>query len=322
MTGAVPLRFLTGVFLAGVYPVGIKLTASWSPSAGRGRAMGLLLAALTVGSILPHLVGGLAELPWRGVLLAASGIGALGSVVAATVVRSGPHLSAAASTRNARYALTMFRQRGARLANLGYFGHMWELFALWTWLPAFLLATPIADDLPGTVGIVMFATMGIAGALGCLAGGWLADRYGRPAAAVTALTVSGACCLLSPLAFLAGPTLLVIFCAVWGASVIADSGVFSTALSEHADPRFVGTALTAQTAIGFALTVLNIQLVPLLAEVVGWQYTFLLLVPGPLLGALGMRALGIAHHTDSTTGRAGRRRGTTDRGSLEEQPLQ
>jgi MFS family permease len=292
MAGAVPLRFLTGVFLAGVYPVGIKLMASWSGSAGRGTALGILVGALTLGSTLPHLIGGLGSLPWQAVLLAASATGLVGALVAFTVVRPGPHLAAAAPTRNARYALTMFRERGPRLANLGYFGHMWELYALWTWIPAFLLAAPASAGFPTSTEIVVFLAMGIAGAIGCLIGGWGADRYGRSPAAVVALVVSGACCLLSPLAFDAGPAVLAVFCAIWGAAVIADSGVFSTTLSEAADPRFVGTALTAQTAIGFALTVVSIQLVPLLAEAVGWRFAFLLVVPGPFLGAIAMRALG------------------------------
>ncbi|QGK69572.1 MFS transporter [Allosaccharopolyspora coralli] len=292
MATALPLRFLTGVCLAGVYPVGMKLMASWAPSTGRGLALGVLIGALTLGSILPQLINGFGDLPWPTVLLVASALGGLGALIALVFVRPGPHLARGTGTPHPRYALTMFTQRGPLLTNLGYFGHMWELYALWTWLPIFLLASPTAQELPGSVGLVVFATMGLFGVAGCLLGGWGADRFGRSRAAVIALAVSGTCCLLSPLAFHAGPALLVLFCAVWGASVIADSGVFSTSLSETADPHYVGTALTAQTAIGFALTVISIQLVPLLANAVGWQYAFLLLVPGPVMGARAMQALG------------------------------
>ncbi|MET7296619.1 MFS transporter [Streptomyces griseoloalbus] len=289
---AVPLRFMTGMFLAGVYPVGMKLMASWAGSSGRGRTMGVLIAALTLGSTLPHLIAGLGSLPWRGVLLTAAGAGFVGSVVALVLIRPGPHAAPAAPARNPRYALTMFTERGPRLANLGYFGHMWELYALWTWMPSFLLATGTARGLPGSVEITVFLTLGIGGAVGCLLGGWGADRFGRPPAALAALLLSGLCCVASPLFFHAPPLLLFAFCTLWGAAVIADSGVFSTSLSEVADRRYIGTALTGQTAIGFALTVVSIQLTPLLAEMVGWRYAFLLLAPGPLAGALAMRAFG------------------------------
>ncbi|MBM2620285.1 MFS transporter [Actinoplanes sp. LDG1-06] len=289
LTTAIPLRFLTGVFLAGVYPVGMKLTASWAPPARRGLAFGVMIGALTLGSALPHLIRGLSELPWRGVMGAAAGCAVLGALVALTLVREGPQFASGTPARpHPRYALTMFRERGPRLVNLGYFGHMWELYALWTWLPSFLIAGRSGTD----VSLVAFVSIGIAGVAGCLLGGWAADRYGRSPAAVAALVVSGACCLVSPLFFSAPLVAVVALAVVWGAAVIADSGVFSTSLSEVADKRYVGTALTAQTAIGFALTVVTIQLVPVLAGAVGWRWAFWLLVPGPLVGALAMREFG------------------------------
>lgn len=289
---AIPLRFMTGMFLAGVYPTGMKLMVSWSGSAGRGRTMGVLIAALTLGSALPHLIAGVGSLRWRDVLLAAAAAGFAGAVIALLFVRPGPYAATSAPARNPRYALTMFTERGPRLANLGYFGHMWELYALWTWIPSFLLATPAAKSLPGSLEITVFLTMGLGGVAGCLLGGWGADRFGRPPAAMAALLLSGLCCLVSPFFFPSSSLLLFAFCMLWGAAVIADSGVFSTSLSEVADHRYIGTALTAQTAIGFALTVITIQLTPLLAEAIGWRHAFLLLAPGPLAGALAMRAFG------------------------------
>lgn len=289
LPAALVLRFLTGVFLAGIYPVGIKLMASWTSSDRRALAMGLLIGALTVGSALPQLIAGLATLPWRGVLQTTAGLGLLGAALALLVVRPGPHLATGPVTLHPRYALQMFGEAGPRRVNIGYFGHMWELYALWTWIPLFVLHAASSERLGSFAPVMLFATMGLCGLAGCLIGGWAADRFGRAHAAVAALGVSGTCCLLSPLAFLAPAPVLVAFCAVWGASVIADSGVFSTALSEVADQRYVGTALSTQTALGFALTVVSIQLVPLLAGVVGWQYALVLLAPGPALGALAMR---------------------------------
>ncbi len=291
---AVPLRALTGFFLAGVYPVGMKLTASWVGPEGRGRAFGVLIGALTLGSAMPHLVASVGPLPWRGVMLVASAITLVAAGIAWTLVRPGPLLGTAARP-HARYALEVFRERRPRLANLGYFGHMWELYAFWTWLSAFLLAGREAAGRGGpgpAVSLLTFAVIGIAGAAGALLGGVLADRRGRSFAATSALVVSGACCLASPWAFTWPQPALVPFLAVWGAAVIADSGVFSTALSESVDQRFVGTALTVQTAIGFALTVVTIQLAAVLAAHVGWQFAFLLLAPGPLAGAVAMWRFG------------------------------
>lgn len=291
---AVPLRFATGVFLAGVYPVGMKLMASWSRPAGRALAMGVLIGSLTLGSALPHLIDGLWRLNWRTVLAAAAATAFLGAVVAGALVRPGPRFPSASGTGHPRYAVAMFADSGPRLINLAYFGHMWELYALWTWLPAFLAASTTAPTglppsaSPGTSGIDAFLTIGVAGLAGCLIGGWAADRLGRAATAATALTVSGACCLLSPLFFDAGRPWLLAFAAVWGAAVIADSGVFSTLLSETADQRYVGTALTAQTAIGFLLTIVTIQLIPLIATAADWRYAFLVLAAGPLAGLLAM----------------------------------
>lgn len=295
---AVPLRFATGVCLAGVYPVGMKLTASWSEPARRGRAFGILIGALTLGSALPHLIGGLGDLPWRSVMGTAAACALAGGVIAVALVAEGPRLTATdgqpSPRPNPRYAYQMFVERRPRLVNLGYFGHMWELYALWTWLPTFLIASAASRGMvkDPSVGLISFLAIGVAGVVGCLLGGWAADRIGRSSAATTALIVSASCCLVSPLVFGFPTAVIAALAVIWGAAVIADSGVFSTALSEVADHRYLGTALTAQTAIGFALTVVTIQLVPVLADLAGWRWAFWLLVPGPVVGAFAMRAFG------------------------------
>ena len=301
---AVPMRFLTGMFLAGVYPVGMKLMASWSESADRGRAFGILIGALTLGSALPHLISGFGPLPWRSVMLAAAALSTSGAVVALAVLRPGPHLDIRTITPDPRYAIALFVERGPRLVSFGYFGHMWELYALWTWLSMFVAAGREArgDTATASTGFIAFAAIGVAGAVGSLLGGWASDRFGRPPAAVAALVISGTCCVASPLFFAAPTVVLVVFVLVWGAAVIADSGVFSTALSETTDARFVGTALTAQTGIGFLLTVVTIQLVPIVAELIGWHYAFLILAPGPLIGAVAMFALGARQTAPTSPG--------------------
>jgi predicted MFS family arabinose efflux permease len=231
-------------------------------------------------------------------MLAAAALTGAAGLLAFCLIRPGPHFNIRAVAWSPRDAIAIFAQRGPRLTSIGYFGHMWELYALWTWLSMFVVAGRSArgDVLASSTGVIAFLAIGVAGAVGCLLGGWASDRFGRPPAAVAALLISGACCLASPTLFTAPTIVLVIFLLVWGAAVIADSGVFSTALSETTDPRFVGTALTAQTAIGFLLTVVTIQLVPIVADLIGWQYAFLLLAPGPLIGAVAMSALSARQH--------------------------
>ena len=297
LSSAIPLRLATGVVLAGVYPVGMKLTASWSGSADRGRAFGVLIGALTLGSAFPHLINGFGPLPWRTVLATAATLSAVAAVLALLAVVPGPHLDTTAVKLNPRHALAMFADRRLRLTNIGYLGHMWELYALWTWLAMFILAgrQQRGDGAASSTGIIAFSAIGVAGVAGCLLGGWASDRFGRRPAAVTALAISAACCIASPLFFTVPTVVLIVFLLVWGAAVIADSGVFSTSVSENADKRLVGTALTAQTAIGFLLTVVTIHLVPLAADLIGWRYAFLLLAPGPLIGAVAMTALRPLH---------------------------
>jgi MFS family permease len=290
------LRGLTGIALAGVYPVGMKLMASWSEPARRGRALGLLVGALTLGSAVPQLIRGLRDLPWPGVLLAAAAVTAAGGLAALLLVRAGPNLDTGRIHLEPAYALRMYRQRGPRLANLGYLGHMWELYAVWTWLPTFVLLSQreAGGSTGAVVNLTSFLAIGVAGVLGCWLGGVASDRFGRAPAAVTAMVVSGTCCLLAPMFFGTPVLVLACFLFVWGAAVIADSAVFSTALTETADQRFVGTALTAQTATGFLLTVVTIHVVPLLADAVSWQYVFLALAIGPLSGAVAMARFGRA----------------------------
>ncbi len=288
---AVPVRFLTGVSLAAVYPVGLKLASSWF-RARRGFALGVLVGALTLGSALPQVIGGSLGAQWRIGLLIAAGLSAVAALLAA-LARVGPYV-APATTFQPSIMIDLLRRRGPRLANLGYFGHMWELYAVWTWLPAYLAASAQAagSPLPSSVrGAAIFVVVGGCGALGCLVAGWIGDRWGRAKVAAAAMIISGSCCLLAALLFGRPLWLVLPLLAVWGTAVIADSAMFSACTTSVVDPAYTGTALTFQTAVGFLITVVTIQGVPLVAESAGWPLAVALLAVGPLLGAVAMLRL-------------------------------
>lgn len=282
---ALPLRLLTGVFLAGVYPVGMKLMATWFIR-GRGLAIGTVVGALTLGSGSPHLVSALGGADWRLVLLTGSVL-ALLAALAILPVRDGP-FATPAPPLDLRWAVNVGRQRPLRLATAGYLGHMWELYALWAWLPAYLAAA--LGSGAGT-SVLAFGAIGVAGLVGAVGAGLIADRVGRTATTIVAMAVSGLCAAASPLAFAAPAAVLGVVVVIWGAAVIADSAQFSTAISELADRRYVGTALTVQTAAGFLLTIVAIRLIGGLGDALGWQWAFVVLAPGPALGVLAMALL-------------------------------
>ena len=283
---AIPLRAATGFMLAGVYPPALKLVSTWFRE-GRGTALGVLVGALTVGSAGPHLLNGLGGLDWKLVILATSGLTLGGGLVARLAVPDGPFPfpRAVFDPRQTKAALS---NRGVRLASLGYFGHMWELYAMWAWFLVFF-----SDQLAGDRRAAAFATFAVigVGGLGCWLGGILGDRWGRPQLTASAMAVSGACALSIGL-FYGGPSWLVLVVGlVWGLAVVADSAQFSTLVTEHADQAYVGTALTLQLALGFTLTVATIWLVPVLRDAVGWGWAFAFLAPGPALGIVAMLRL-------------------------------
>ncbi|RXK51164.1 MFS transporter [Halorientalis pallida] len=289
---AIGLRFLTGVALAGVYPPGMKILAGWFEK-GRGFAIGLLIGALTVGSALPHLfrgVGGVGD-PQL-VLYGAAVIATLGGLLA-LFVEPGPHQAPAAPFDPSALG-RILRDRPTMLANGGYFGHMWELYAVWTWVPTFLAASLAASGSAGTAAglgsLLAFATIAIGG-VGAVLAGSAADRWGRTSVTSVSMAVSGLACLTVGFLFGASLVLLVPFLLIWGVAIVADSAQFSAAVSELAEESYVGTALTLQTAIGFLLTTVSIQAVPMIADIVGWQWAFAPLAIGPLVGIASMLTL-------------------------------
>jgi MFS family permease len=269
----------------------MKIVAGWF-SARRGAALGILIGALTLGKAVPYLLAAVSGGDWRLTVLLASGLSASGGVIAMIAVRDGP-LTTAAPAFDPRAAMRVLTRRGTRLGVLGYLGHMWELYAMWTWVGVYVAAalasrgTPQAARLGALAAFVAIA----AGAAGAIVAGIFADRHGRARVAAWALMTSATCCALTVPAFRAPYAVLLLLVGVWGFSVVADSAQFSAIVSETTDEEYLGTALTLQTCLGFLLTMVSIRATSAVAGWLGWQWAFLLLMPGPLLGVQAMVAL-------------------------------
>ncbi len=286
---AIALRFLTGMFLAGVYPPAMKILATWFRR-GRGLALGVLVGALTLGKAMPYLVNGIGSDNWRNNVLVVSVLAVMGGLIVLLFVNDGP-LALPAARFDWKQAGNIFRNRGVRLASFGYFGHMWELYAMWTWIPFMIRASlALRKSEPALAEVASFLVIGC-GALGCVVAGLIADRIGRTIVTSAAMIVSGSCCLLIGFAFGAHPILLLTIAAIWGATVVADSAQFSACVTELGDPRYIGTALTIQTSLGFLLTTVSIELMSHAEKAFGWRYAFMILAPGPLFGVIAMLRL-------------------------------
>jgi MFS family permease len=298
---AVLCRFLTGACLAGVYPPAMKMAATWFRT-DRGLAIGLIVGALTIGKAAPYLVRSIDPGGVRAVVLAASAGAALAALLVAVGYRDGP-FEFPRRPFSWRLVASVVRHRETRLATGGYLGHMWELYAMWTWVPAFLAASaatraavsPVAESAVHLLAFGAIAT----GGLGAVWGGWAARRVGYARVVTAAMAASGLCSLLA--GFFYGATLWVLapLVLLWGFFVVADSAQFSAMVTELSPPHAVGTALTLQTSLGFLLTMVTIQLVPALVELAGWRAAFPALALGPAAGIAAIHRLG---KTGSLTG--------------------
>jgi len=284
-TSAVGLRFVTGAFLAGVYPPALKAMSAWYKT-GRGLALGIMIGALSAGSALPHLLNGLGGVDWKLTLLLASALTVVGGVLVEVFGKPGPHGVASAGFDPSQLR-SIAQDRKFRLASIGYFGHMWELYAMWAWIAAFY------TDVLGSARQASFAAFAVisAGAAGSVYAGLDSDRRSRPEAASLALRVSGTIALFAGFLVDAPAPLVISVGLVWGFWVVADSAQFSTIVTETCPSQYVGTALTMQLAAGFVLTVFTIFLVPVVRDSAGWGWAFLILAPGPFVGVWAMRAL-------------------------------
>jgi MFS family permease len=289
---ALPFRFLTGVGIAAVYPVGMKLIAGWF-RAGRGIAIGILIGALTVGTALPHLfraLGAMSGADWRVIVTWTSLAAFAGGIAVLAGADPGP-FDEPAPRFSLRIAARAFREPSVRLANLGYLGHMWELFAMWTWVPLFLAASFAAagGGDPASAALAAFVVIA-AGGVGCVGGGIIADRFGRTTLTIGAMAASGTCAVLIGFLYGGPPVVVLGLAVVWGVTVVADSPQFSVAVSELSPAGTAGSALALQTAVGFVLTAATILSVGVLdpGDGTGWRLAFGSLALGPLLGVIAM----------------------------------
>lgn len=285
-------RALTGAAIAFVYPVGMKLIAGWFRRE-RGLAVGILIGAITVGSATPHLfraVGAFAGADWRPIVVAASIASFAGGLLVLMFGRPGP-LETAAPRFSLRLAAQAFREPSIRLANIGYLGHMWELYAMWTWVPAFIVTSLALAGITdrAAASLAAFAVVGVGG-VGCVAAGFLADRFGRTLITIVAMAASGASALVIGSLFGGPPEVVLAVAIFWGLMVVADSAQFSTAVTELAPPGTAGSALSLQVAAGFVLTGVTILGLGALdpADGTGWRIAFGSLALGPLVGVVAM----------------------------------
>jgi MFS family permease len=286
---AIALRFMTGVFLAGVYPPGMKIIATWFRE-GRGFALGVLVGALTLGKASPYLINAVGSQSWRINVGFASLLAAIGGLIVVLFVSDGP-FALPNQPFDLGQAADIVRNRAVRLANFGYFGHMWELYAMWTWIPVMLRASMIVSGSPARLAEVgSFIVIG-SGAVGCVIAGRFADRIGRTIVASAAMIASAACCVAIGFLFGGPPIVLLVVAAIWGATVVADSAQFSACVTELSDPRYIGTALTLQTCIGFLITTASISIMPRIEHALTWHWAFAILAPGPILGTMAMLRL-------------------------------
>lgn len=292
LTAAILYRFLTGVTLAGVYPVGMKIIASWFRT-GLGWRLGVLVGALTFGTASPFLVQALGSgLDWRILAASASFAAIIGGLLILFSTKDGPHLQERPKF-DPKMMFSVFKHKPFRFTAFGYFGHMWELYTVWSLISFYLMGSfnQHAHEILDYTSLLVFLVIGLGG-IGCILGGWISQQTGERRIALISLIISGSLCAISGFLYDLPAIILIPALLIWGFFVVSDSPQFSALAAKHCPPDYTGTALTVQNGIGFAITLFSIQLLPILADEVGWQWAFVILSIGPAVGSFYMIKLG------------------------------
>ena len=284
------IRFLTGFFLAGIYPIGMKIATDYYKK-GLGISLGFIVGALVLGTALPHLLkDSMHAFSWETVLLSISGLAIFGGCLLVIFVNNGPYRQKGTSL-DLTICFKVFKNRAFRKASFGYFGHMWELYTFWAFVPILLKTySDMYVKVQFNIPLLSFFIIGI-GSISCVLGSYLAAKFGTKRTAFSALLLSCFCCLVSPLFFLvSNSTIFLLFLLFWGMVVIADSALFSTLVAQNAPKKDKGTALTIVNCIGFSITILSLQLISTLFHSTSSTFVFLILAIGPVLGLISLRS--------------------------------
>ncbi|MBJ2176344.1 MFS transporter [Aureibaculum sp. A20] len=288
LTSILSLRFVTGFFLAGIYPVGMKIATDYYEK-GLGKSLSFLVGALVLGTAFPHLAKEMTgTFPWKSVILLTSFLAVIGGLLMLILVPDGPYRKAA-NKMDLSACFDVFQNRKFRSVSFGYFGHMWELYAFWTFIPIILKTYTIQHpEVEFNIPLLSFSIIAIGG-LACVIGGYLVEIAGTKRIASLSLILSCACCLVTPLLFMsASESLFIAFLLFWGMVVIADSPLFSTLVAQNVSAEIKGTALTIVNSIGFSITIMSIQLLNFLQDLMNPTYIYTLLAIGPILGLIAL----------------------------------